>query len=156
MAWNRGAVEAILSMQPDLVITTGTVTGTSGEHVEEGFLEYARILERAGIPVAAIRDVPRWPTSPVDCLAMHLEEPDACWVAKSRSLAAIDPFQLLQDPPSNVTPIDISDYLCEGDRCPAVIGNVVTNYDSHHLSASFVRSLTPMLDARLPELRSSD
>jgi peptidoglycan/LPS O-acetylase OafA/YrhL len=151
-AWNAAAIDELVKRRPDLVITTGTVTGSGGERIEDGFLEYARRLEAAGVPVAALRDNPRWPTAAVDCLALHPGDPGACTVSRSRSVLPVSPWASLPDPPDNVTLIDLNEWLCEGDVCPAVIGNLVTNYDAHHLASTFVRTLRPMLEERLPAL----
>jgi hypothetical protein len=152
VAWNAAAVRELVELRPDLVVTTSTVTGSSGERIDEGAVAAWRALDAAGIPVVAIRDNPRWPSSPVDCLAIHGSNPDRCQVARSRSVAAVDPTSQMTDPPGNVTFIDLNDYLCDGDRCPAVVGNIVANYDQNHLSASLVRTIAPMLGARLPAL----
>jgi hypothetical protein len=136
--------------RPDLVITTSTVTSLDGERIENGFLEYWRVLEQAGIDVVGIRDTPRWPSSPLDCLGINMSDPGRCTVPRASSLAAVNPNLELDDPPSNVTFVDLSDFICLGDHCPAVVGNVVAYYDRNHLSASYVGTLAPMLEKQLP------
>jgi peptidoglycan/LPS O-acetylase OafA/YrhL len=149
-SWNEAALEAITGMRPALVVTTSTVTRPSGESVEDGALAHWRALEQAGIPVLGIRDNPRWPANPLDCLALHPEDPGACSTERAFSMSAVDPTTLLGDPPPNVTFADLTPFLCTGEACPAVIGNVVVNYDAQHLSASYARTLAPMLEERLP------
>jgi hypothetical protein len=149
-AWNAALIAGLVELKPDLVVTNSTISYVNGEYVPEGLLEHFRALEQAGIEVVGIRDTPRWESNPLDCLGISIDAPDQCFVERSRSLADVDPTTLLDDPPSNLTFLDLNDYVCTGDRCPAVIGNVVVYYDSGHLLASYVRTLAPFLDERLP------
>lgn len=149
-AWNAAALNAITELRPSLVVTTSTVTFPGGESVEDGAVLNWQALDEARIPVLGIRDNPRWPANPLDCLALNPDDPGACATERSFSMRPNDPASLLPDPPANVTFVELTDYLCVDDACPAVIGNVVVNYDAQHLSASYVRTLTPMLEERLP------
>ena len=38
-------------------------------------------------------------------------------------------------------PIDMSNAVCRNDVCRAVEGNVLVYHDSHHLSATYVRTM---------------
>ncbi|NED70513.1 hypothetical protein G3I15_57305, partial [Streptomyces sp. SID10244] len=49
----------------------------------------------------------------------------------------------------NTTFLDYTDAMCGPTYCPAVVGNIVVWHDFHHLSATFVRSLTPAVEADL-------
>jgi hypothetical protein len=42
-------------------------------------------------------------------------------------------------------PLDMSDAICRADYCRAVEGNVLAYHDAHHLSATYMRTLTPEL-----------
>jgi hypothetical protein len=50
---------------------------------------------------------------------------------------------------SGVEAVDIRDWICPGDACPAVIGNVLVYRRGSHLTATYVRSLAPRLDTLL-------
>ena len=39
-------------------------------------------------------------------------------------------------------PLDMSDAVCRPDICPAVEGNVLVYHDAHHLSATYMRTMT--------------
>jgi hypothetical protein len=49
------------------------------------------------------------------------------------------------DVPENVHFLDLTDYLCDPHYCPAVVGNVLVYYDSHHITATYSRTLAPFL-----------
>jgi len=42
-------------------------------------------------------------------------------------------------------PLDMSDAVCRPDICRAVEGNVLLYHDSHHLSATYMRTMTAEL-----------
>jgi hypothetical protein len=50
---------------------------------------------------------------------------------------------------AGVPDIDPTPWFCTADRCPAVIGNVLTYRDSSHVSATYMKVLGPMLDPLL-------
>ncbi|MGN0110778.1 MAG: SGNH hydrolase domain-containing protein, partial [Cellulosimicrobium funkei] len=63
---------------------------------------------------------------------------------------------LLRDPKedavlvdSDAQLIDLTRYYCSDGECPAVIGGVVVYRDGHHLTATYVESLAPVLRDRL-------
>ena len=128
------------------------MTSTRGqgveEHVPEGYVDMWRALGAAGVQVAAIRDTPRFESSRVECLERHGLEGEACDDPREHHLADVDPTSALEEELSNVAFIDLNDYFCD-DVCYAVIGNVVVYYDAHHMTATYARTLAPMLDEEL-------
>jgi SGNH domain (fused to AT3 domains) len=52
---------------------------------------------------------------------------------------------LLTHPPDTVRFIDLSDYFCDRTTCPPVIGNVLVYRHRNHITATYVRTLAPML-----------
>ncbi len=152
-AWNRSLLDWILADPPDMVITTSTITTPQAESVPGGYVERWRELAAAGIPVIGIRDTPRAGSDRPDCLARHRDDPWACAIARSPTLDPVDPATLVDDRPSNLVLVDLSDALCPTETCPAVIGHVVVYRDGHHLSATFARTMAWMLAEVLPDLR---
>ena len=49
----------------------------------------------------------------------------------------------------NVLPLDLTDGMCNDTTCPAVVGNITVYHDWHHLSATYVRSLTAELQRQM-------
>src|SRR5690606_34036360 len=41
--------------------------------------------------------------------------------------------------------LDFDRYFCQGDSCPVVIGGVLVYRDKHHLTATYSRSMAPIL-----------
>ena len=148
--WNDSLMQQLIAAPPDLVITTSTVSDGGGEFTPEGYVDQWRILQGLGVDVLGIRDTPRWMRDPVDCLWAHAGESQVCTVPRSQSLADQDPAARRTDLPSNVTLIDVDQYICDGDLCPAASDDLVVYWDLSHLSATFAASLADEISAQLP------
>jgi hypothetical protein len=66
------------------------------------------------------------------------------------------PTELIPNPPATVRFIDLSDYFCDGQVCPPVIGNVLVYRHMNHITATYVRTLAPMLQSELQRALEGD
>jgi hypothetical protein len=113
---------------------------------------YAR-LTGAGLPVVAIKGTPRtWFDVPA-CLsrrAAGLPFAQDCTYDRARSLsrAAVE-AQATAARGLPVRFVDMNDQICAAARCGVVKNGVIVFTDDNHLTASFTRSLAPLLGARL-------
>ncbi|WP_046471480.1 acyltransferase family protein [Allosalinactinospora lopnorensis] len=153
--WNQGVLEELERLRPDAVFTTATSSsldsearGEDGESVVEGYPERWAQLGELGIDVVAVRDTPRFGFDTASCLAA--KDAEECSGDRGRSLADDPPYEELGDVPENVSFIDLNDRLCTGGECPAVIGNVLVYWDGSHMTATFMKSMAPVLE---PELK---
>jgi peptidoglycan/LPS O-acetylase OafA/YrhL len=147
LAWNAAAMDEILAMHPDTVITLASRDARAGltEQTPPGFVEQWRRLEAAGINVVAVRDTPRFAHSVPDCVQTRPDDHDSCGIARPDVYTPTPPWTQLPDVPSNVTFIDIADAVCDPERCPAVIGNVLVYMDDNHLSATYSTTMAGLL-----------
>ena len=113
---------------------------------------YERLIA-AGIETIAIRDVPRTGFDVPACLsrrAAALPFARECVYERRASLVprAIEAqgAAALRLP---VHIIDMNDQICANVRCPVVQGGVVVFTDDNHLTASFSRSVAPVLGERI-------
>ena len=110
-------------------------------------------LSRNNIGILGIRDTP-WvfrngvSFEPADCL-VEGGTPSSCGMKRADvlddrnpTLDYVDQFPLLK-------PLDMSDAICRTDMCEAVEGNVLVYRDSHHLSATYVRTMTDELGRQI-------
>ena len=148
--WNESLKDRLKHNPPDLVVTTSTVSDGGGEFTPDGYVSQWKDLQSLGVQVVGIRDTPRWMRDPVDCLWANPDDMSTCTVPRSQILDPIDPASLRADLPSNVTLIDVNDSICQGDTCPAVIGDTVVYWDLSHLSATFAASLADALGEGFP------
>jgi peptidoglycan/LPS O-acetylase OafA/YrhL len=153
LAWNAAAADEIIAMRPDAVVTLATRDARVGqtEQTPVGFVEQWRKLDAEGIPVLALRDNPRFDHSVPDCVQTHPDDLDGCGVDRAEIYAPTPPWTDLPDVPSNVTFVDIADAVCDAERCPPVIGNVLVYMDDNHLTATYSTSMSDLLASRIEE-----
>jgi hypothetical protein len=153
LAWNAAAADEITALQPDAVVTLATRDARVGhtEQTPAGFVEQWRKLDEQGIPVLALRDNPRFDWSVPDCVQTRPEDLDGCGVERAAVYAPTPPWVDLPDVPPNVSFVDIADAVCDTERCPPVIGNVLVYMDDNHLTATYSTSMADVLASRIEE-----
>lgn len=97
-------------------------------------------------PIVLI-DSPDPPEDVPTCLSEHPEEIEACEPgAPGNTEAAVAATIREITAERGVGTIDPRPWLCVENRCPVVVGDILVYRDSHHLSDTFVRWFTPVLD----------
>lgn len=149
--WNELVMPKLVTDRPSFVFTTSTRPWNikPGDVMPGTYIGIWQRLSDANIPILAMRDTP-WlvkdgkPFFPADCLASGGNS-TSCGIARSEVLSEHNPtldfvaqFPLLK-------PLDMSDAVCRSDICRAVEGNVLLYHDSHHLSATYMRTMTAEL-----------
>ncbi|MEV7398482.1 acyltransferase family protein [Aeromicrobium sp. NPDC092404] len=170
-AWGKAALQEILELEPDLVMAShgraaalpvgGTVTTRpTREAMADGMARYWKRITDAGIPMIAMLDNPSPTGGPVyECVAQNPDALDRCAFDKAEGVASSGAPSALaaakQVPAVKV--IDMSDVVCpDGDRCAAVIGNVLVYRQGSHLTRSYIDSMAPQLAERLYEATSGE
>lgn len=153
--WSSAVLEELATGAPDFVFTTATRPSSQGpgDVTPETYVDVWRELERSGIDVLAIRDTP-WlhhdgvAYRAIDCLATATSA-GHCSLPRSDMLSDVNPAQVAIAELSNMRLLDLSDGVCGPELCRVVEGNVLLYHDSHHLTASYVRTLAPELGRQL-------
>ncbi|MBB5996915.1 acyltransferase family protein [Streptomonospora salina] len=145
--WREGAMAELDRRRPDAVLTSSTRALPSDETVHPGFIERWQQLDAMGIDVVGIRDLPRIDYEGAACVEANGRA--GCASPESYSHAETDPARSRSDIPANVELIDLTDYVCPDGRCPAVVGNVLVFWDHSHLTATYSRTLAPILGERV-------
>lgn len=153
--WVQKAMAKVVADHPDYVFTTSTRPWNikPGDVMPGTYIGIWQTLSDNNIPILAMRDTP-WlvkngqPFNPSDCLAKG-GSAVSCGINRADVLAEHNPtldfvgqFPLLK-------PLDMSDAVCRPDICRAVEGNVLVYHDAHHLSATYVRTLTNELGRQM-------
>ena len=153
--WNDVVMPKLIADHPDYVFTTSTRPWNikDGDVMPGFYIGIWQEFADAGIPVLAMRDTP-WlvkngqPFFPSDCLASG-GDAISCGIKRSAVLSDHNPtldfvvqFPLLK-------PLDMSDAVCRVDYCRAVEGNVLLYHDSHHISATYMRTMTSELGRQI-------
>ncbi len=153
--WNQRVMAELITDKPDFVFTTSTRPWNikPGDVMPSSYLGIWKELSDNRIPILAMRDTP-WmvrdgePFFPSDCLADG-GDPISCGIPRSEVLSDHNPtldyvaqFPLLK-------PLDMSDAVCRPDYCRAVEGNVLIYHDAHHISSTYMRTMTGELGRQL-------
>jgi peptidoglycan/LPS O-acetylase OafA/YrhL len=153
--WVQKAMAKVVADHPDYVFTTSTRPWNikPGDVMPGTYIGIWQTFSDNNIPILAMRDTP-WlvkngqPANPSDCLAKG-GTAVSCGINRADVLAEHNPtldfvgqFPLLK-------PLDMSDAVCRPDICRAVEGNVLVYHDAHHLSATYVRTLTNELGRQI-------
>lgn len=143
--WNEEVIQSLSQAPPDVIVTTATRGHGADEHVPPAYLEQWRRVEPMGIPILAIRDNPWFGFNVPDCVERHGADSPTCERKRSDVLADAEPWLTLSAPPPHVHFADYSRLFCDPAMCQPVIGNVLVYFDSDHISATYARSLAPMV-----------
>jgi len=153
--WNNRVMPKLISDHPDYVFTTSTRPWNikPGDVMPGTYIGIWQTLSDNNIPVLAMRDTP-WlvrdgqPFFPSDCIAKG-GNAVSCGTKRSDVLSDHNPtldfvtqFPLLK-------PLDMSDAVCRKDYCRAVEGNVLLYRDSHHISTTYMRTMTNELGRQM-------
>lgn len=153
-AWSVSVQQQLLAMPHlDAVLFTSHVTSDLflvGPQPSAADLASARrsvvetwiALRRAGIKVMVVQDVPGTrPEADPACIAASSAAYDPC--PRQRSVVVRPNFltTLAQAHPELVAYEDLTRHFCDTTTCHGLIGGVVVYSDSHHVSATYSRTL---------------
>jgi peptidoglycan/LPS O-acetylase OafA/YrhL len=153
--WNNRVLPKLISDHPDFVFTTSTRPWNikPGDVMPSTYIGIWQTLSDNNIPILAMRDTP-WmvrngaPYFPADCLASG-GNAISCGIKRSdvlsehnQTLDFVVQFPLLK-------PLDMSDAVCRKDICRAVEGNVLLYRDAHHISTTYMRTMTAELGRQI-------
>ncbi|MBD8080776.1 acyltransferase family protein [Cellulosimicrobium arenosum] len=161
--YNAALLQMVLDERPDAVMVSQTTSysfDSSGERTQEAMIDSLEstwtTLEDAGIDVIVIADNPDPTDLPAGddevykCVAEFPDSLSDCAFAKSNGLersgtpAMLTAAELVP----SVDVINMNDLVCT-DVCPPVIGDVLAYRQGSHLSRTYVKTTTPILDQRL-------
>jgi peptidoglycan/LPS O-acetylase OafA/YrhL len=150
-AYNRASTAYVLEHRPDAVCTGATLTHEEAPFETGGpaYLEGIQPIADAGIEIVGIRDNPRFTFSMPECVQRYSADAPACNPPLSESLVDPSPLEGYRGKVDGLHLMDLSDFICAGGSCPAVVGNVYVYKDDNHLSRTYVESMTPMFEERL-------
>ena len=153
--WNDAVMPKLIADHPDYVFTTSTRPWNirPGDVMPGTYLGIWEQLSAAGIPILAMRDTP-WlvrddePFFPVDCLASGGES-STCGIDRSEVLSDRNPTLDIVNRFPLMKPLDMTEAVCRADYCRAVEGNVLVYRDSHHITTTYMRTMTNELGRQI-------
>ncbi|GGR45036.1 peptidoglycan/LPS O-acetylase OafA/YrhL [Nocardioides luteus] len=117
----------------------------------EGVRRGVRSFEKITPDVRVFADVPSVDDDPGECLSDARNLLEDCVVKADGT--EVDSNEVTQEAleGTRAAYVDIVDLVCS-ERCPLVVGDVVTYYDDSHITATWVNRVTPALGKRLGRL----
>ncbi|MDR3661744.1 MAG: acyltransferase family protein, partial [Mycobacterium sp.] len=146
--WVQRTTAKLVADRPDYVFTTTTRPWNikSGDVMPATYIGVWQTLSDNNVPILGMRDTP-WlvkdgkPFDPADCLAKG-RSAQSCAIKRSdvlsdrnQTLDFVPQFPLLKV-------LDMSDAICRPDSCRPVEGNVLIYHGAHHLTPTYVRTMT--------------
>jgi peptidoglycan/LPS O-acetylase OafA/YrhL len=161
LAWKDRVAQVVVDdPDVDLVLTTSGsrplvehIPDEAGlETVAAAFTGMWDRLASGGAPVLVVRDTPLAPEKVPDCIAAADTDVNPCALPREQALVR-DPIDvaIAAGLPRGVDVVDLTDTMCDRSTCRFVVGGVITHYDAGHLSATFSRTLAPLLGSAIEE-----
>ncbi|MGB8405202.1 MAG: acyltransferase family protein [Mycobacterium sp.] len=155
--WNELVMPKLIASHPDYVFTTSTRPWNikPGDVMPGTYIGIWQQLSSANIPILAMRDTP-WlvrdgrPFFPADCLASG-GNAESCGIKRSEVLSEHNPTEDFVGQFPLLKTLDMSNAVCRPDICRAVEGNVLLYHDSHHLSATYMRTMVGELGRQMAD-----
>ncbi|WP_443197920.1 acyltransferase family protein [Pseudarthrobacter sp. CCNWLW247] len=150
-AFNRASAAYVMEHRPDAVFTVASLTHAEAPFETEvpGYLDGIRPFTQAGMDVVGVRDNPRFHINMPECVQKHGPDAPECNAPLNESLAESSPLDRYRGQVDGLHLMDLSDFICAGGTCPAVVGNVYVYKDDNHLTKTYVQSMIPMFEERL-------
>ena len=150
--WGEEVHKRLVADPPALMITSSLrpwawVNGQRNEaELAAGYVRWWKDLQA---PVIAIADNPYPGKEVYSCVAEHPKTyMDACSVPSGPGRGTPSMAAAVEQV-KTARLVSMNDLVCPGDRCWPVIGNVLVYRSGSHITATYVASLTDMLEARL-------
>jgi hypothetical protein len=122
----------------------------AAEAMEAGYMRTLRRIEAAGPHTVVIRDNPTSVEDVPSCVSEDIQHLGRCAFPRHIEWDHEYDVRAAERSPETHLVSFIAD-ICPGELCRAVIGNALTYRDKDHLTATFARTLEPMLESDLRE-----
>jgi peptidoglycan/LPS O-acetylase OafA/YrhL len=168
--WRQGVMRRLRQTGPDWVVLSNLIEDPmvlmdrrsghllrgkdASREWRDGMVRTVREIRSMGIRVIVLRDTPRPRPDVMDCL-YSANTPDRC----ALTLAEAQPSRPLDIEAAQLAGAaewDLTQRICPDETCPVLVpgreGWQVVYRDSNHLTASFVRTLAPFMEADWPHV----
>ena len=122
----------------------------AAEAMEAGYLRTLRRIEAAGPHTVVIRDNPTSVQDVPSCVSEDIQHLGRCAFPRLKEWDREYDVRAAEASPDTHL-VDFIGDICPGEVCRAVIGNALVYRDKDHLTATFARTLEPMLESDFRE-----
>lgn len=168
LEWQQAVVRDLQQNPPDVLLVSandntralapdgGSVPPEeSAEQISAGMARTYHDLIGRGVRVVYVVDTPSMQALgvfPPKCVSQHIDDLEACTLDASEVRPGGISRVLRGVAPPGVHFVDMKDGFCRDGRCQSVVGNVIVYRDKGHVSASYIRTLSPYLRERLQDV----
>ncbi len=153
--WTRTVLDQVADLRPDYVFTTSTRPREDGpgDYTPDYYVKVWAELTSKGIPILGVRDNP-WLARDgvayraIDCLADG-GSATSCGIPREDALDPVNPTLYASFPIPAVHPLDLTNALCDVRVCRVIEGNVLIYRDEHHLTATYMRTMSTELGRQI-------
>jgi peptidoglycan/LPS O-acetylase OafA/YrhL len=159
--WNDNVIARLNAHPPDLAIVSNMRQINYSNDADAGVTAQGNAMAREmeKIPsssrVVMIQDIPDpWTYEVPVCLSNNLADYRNCAYSRASGFASyLGKREAVAVKATGAGLINLSSAICPGTgACPAVIDNMIVFRDQHHLTATFAKSLGPVIDQQLVAL----
>ncbi len=122
----------------------------AAEAMEAGYLRTLRRIEAAGPHTVVVRDNPTSSEDVPSCVSEDIQHLGRCAFPRRREWDREYDVRAAEAS-AETHLVDFIGDICPGEVCRAVIGNALVYRDKDHLTATFARTLEPMLESDFRE-----
>lgn len=145
--------DAVITSERQVNPVEGHTLADTEDAAAAGYKPVLRAWHRAGVPVAILADTPfpsRTGVNVPDCVGRHGPEAAECQGTPA-SWKPLDPLKKAAKglDYADQKIIEPASLLCPEGQCRAVIGGVITYFDSSHMTATYARTAAPWLGRKL-------
>ncbi|MCH1884115.1 SGNH hydrolase domain-containing protein [Agrococcus sp. ARC_14] len=144
----RQLAAAAVSGEYDLVVYTGlrfpyADRPAEAAEVRDRYVRAWQPVVDAGIPLIVMSDLPHIGIGTIDCVTESSgASPFGCSVPQSYAHRGWDPVLEAAALVPEVRVVDVTRYLCVDGTCPLVIGGAIVYRDAHHLTGTYLTSIS--------------
>ncbi|WP_346795483.1 SGNH hydrolase domain-containing protein [Halomonas sp. Bachu 37] len=153
--WNENIVDYLSELDPGLVVTNSTranrlrtdrlVDDDPVEFVPKQYVKKWEEINGLGIPVVGIRDNPWFESDPSYCVWKNRQEASQCARPVEEVLLPRNPAdEDMKQNPLFIS-VDFTKLICSKGLCPAYFDGRLMWSDTHHLSRTYLKYITPSL-----------
>jgi len=152
-----GKFDAIITSERQSVTVQGKSWPRTEAASQKGYVPFLEAWHRAHVPVVVLHDVPFPGAAHVnvpDCLAQHGDDASVCQGTPA-TWHWMDPLAdaTTKTGYADQHVVQTQDWVCPGGVCQPVIGRVVTYFDDSHLTATYAKTLAPLMGQALDKLK---
>lgn len=145
--WHTNIMARIKSTRPNVVIlSSGMFDGLTAESVAQLVAE----LQIIGARVVYLDDTPKFSFNVPECLSTHTDNAQKCAAETAKATSPkLREIRNTAATRAGATVIPTLQWFCTSKVCPPVINDTIVYNDDLHVTASYVVSLTPLLQIAL-------